>query len=362
MAVLVMGVGTPETLRQAADHTRILVGTAVRPSVFSEAAHSETLGREFNMVEAEDAMKWWTVRRSRDSFDFREADDVVNFAKAHGMKVSGHCLVWDHNNPAWPADGHFTAEQLSQLLKEHIATVMKHYASQVFAWDVVNEALDENGNLRDSIWYNKPGIGLAGQATAYIEQAFRRAHEADPQALLFYNDSGGEGLEKKSDAIYAMVKDFKQRHVPIDGVGFQMHISDFGIDTNAIAANIKRLTALGVQVHITELDVSLPIDRDGQATRDDLLRQADVYRRVVRASKTPAEPRFRPGDLQTNIHGSAPTLVAHAARACSSTLPIGRSQPTMPCWLSWSAGGNRIRHSEHASLGATSRSGAASLG
>jgi endo-1,4-beta-xylanase len=160
---------------------------------------------------------------------------------------------------------------------------MRHYASQVFAWDVVNEALDENGSLKDSPWYNQPGIGLAEKGSAYIEQAFRWAHEADPQALLFYNENGGEGLNRKSDAIYAMVKDFKRRGVPIDGVGLQMHIAALDFDTAAVAANIARLTALGLQVQITELDVSLPLDSTGLATRDDLLRQAKVYRGVVRA-------------------------------------------------------------------------------
>jgi endo-1,4-beta-xylanase len=95
-------------LRQAADPAHLLVGAAVRPSLFSEAAYSETLSREFNMVEPEDAMKWWTVRPNAGTFNFREGDEVVRFAQAHGMKVRGHCLVWDHNNPEWLAQGGFT--------------------------------------------------------------------------------------------------------------------------------------------------------------------------------------------------------------------------------------------------------------
>ena len=90
----------------------------------------------------------------------------MRFAQAHQMKVRGHCLVWDHDNPDWLARGNFTPKHLSRLLREHITRVMKHYAGQVFAWDVINEALDENGNVRDSIWYNKPGIGLSGQGTS----------------------------------------------------------------------------------------------------------------------------------------------------------------------------------------------------
>ena len=272
-------------LRQMADRDNLLIGAAVRPYLFSEAAYSETLAREFNMVEPEDAMKWWTVRREAGTFDFHQGDEVVRFAQAHGMKVRGHCLVWDHDNPNWLAQGHFSPVQLSSMLHEHIATVMKHYAGQVFAWDVVNEAFGENGQVKNSLWYNQPGIGLADEGTAYIEQAFRWARAADADALLFYNDNGGEGLNHKSDAIYAMVKDFRRRGVPIDGVGLQMHVETLDVDSAAIAANIARLTALGVQVHITELDVSLPLDANGLATSDDLRRQAEVYRGIVRACR-----------------------------------------------------------------------------
>jgi endo-1,4-beta-xylanase len=273
----------PTTLREAADHAGVLVGTAVRPSVFSEAAYSATLGREFNMVEPEDAMKWWMVRAKAGTFDFLEGDEVVRFAQAHGMKIRGHCLVWDHSNPQWLTDGHFTSDEMSHLLQEHISTVMKHYAGQVFAWDVVNEALDEKGKFKDSPWYNRPGIGFAGRDSAYVEQAFRWAREADPNALLFYNDNGAEGLNRKSDAQYAMLKDLKRRGVPIDGVGLQMHIPDLAFDPSGVSANIIRLTALGLQVHITELDVSLPIQADGSVRKEDRLRQAEVYRAVAHA-------------------------------------------------------------------------------
>jgi endo-1,4-beta-xylanase len=283
LAPAIFLVAGPRALRESAQTAGILIGAAVRPSLLSEAAYSATLAREFSMVEPEDAMKWWIARRRADAFDFRGGDEIVRYAQSHAMKIRGHCLVWDHDNPEWLAQGHFKPDRLSHLLQEHIATMMKHYAGQVFAWDVVNEALDENGNLKDSPWFNQPGIGLADKGTAYIEQAFRWAHEADPKALLFYNENGGEGLNRKSDAIYSMLRDFKHRGVPIDGVGLQLHISKLDIDTAAISANIARLTALGVQVHITELDVSVPLDSDGLAKNDDLLRQAEVYRGIVRA-------------------------------------------------------------------------------
>jgi endo-1,4-beta-xylanase len=161
--------------------------------------------------------------------------------------------------------------------------VMKHYAGKVFAWDVINEALDETGSPKNSPWYNQPGIGLSDKGTAYIAQVFRWAREADPDAQLFYNENGGEGSGVKADAIYAMAKEFKQRGVPIDGIGLQMHISQLDADTIAIAVNIARLAALGLQIHITELDVSLPLDSAGQATPIDLRRQADLYRSIATA-------------------------------------------------------------------------------
>ena len=272
-----------QTLRQAADQSGLLVGAAVRPSFLLEPAYASTLAREFNMVEAEDAMKWWVVRKNEDAYDFSQGDQLVHFAEEHDMKVRGHCLVWGRDNPKWLTQGRFTKKQLSKMLHEHIDRVMRHYAGHVFAWDVVNEALDENGNVRDSIWYNQPGIGLSRHGTAYIEQVFRWAHRADPHAQLFYNEAEGEEQNHKSDAIFTMIKNFKRRGVPIDGVGLQLHIPALAVDAAALEKNIARLTDLGLQVHITELDVSLPLYPRGRTNANDTARQAEVYRDVVRA-------------------------------------------------------------------------------
>lgn len=274
-----------QTLREYADKAGILVGAAVNPSLFGEEAYASTLVREFNMVEPENVMKWGTIRRTPDSFDFGPGDRVVSFAQAHGMKVRGHCLIWGKYNPAWLARASFTPEELSMMMRVHITTVAKHYAGQVFAWDVVNEAFDARGGMAHSIWYDGPGIGLKGKGTAYIEQAFRWAHEADSKALLFYNDYDAEGLNAKSDAIYAMVKDFKSRGVPIDGVGLQMHIFDLSTKgVEGLEANIARLTALGLQVHLTEMDVGLPLGAGGRLVDErDLKKQADIYRYAATA-------------------------------------------------------------------------------
>jgi endo-1,4-beta-xylanase len=264
----------------------MLIGTAVRPGQLSEAAYASTLAREFNMMEPEDALKWEVVHPEPQTFDFYPADQIVDFASRHDMKVRGHTLVWHRQNPKWLTEGKFTPSELAEILEKHIRTMVGHYRGKIFAWDVVNEASDElhPGELRSTIWRDQPGIGLAANGYAYMEQSFRWAHEADPQALLFYNEGADtEVVGPKSDAIYAMVRDFRQRGVPIDGVGLQMHISDLHADVASISANIKRFTALGVQVHITEMDVSLPVDANGNANPEDLQRQADIYRQIAGA-------------------------------------------------------------------------------
>ena len=278
--------GGPEAvpLRQTAESAGMLIGTAVRPSQFSEPRYATTLGREFNMVEPEDAMKWWVLHANAGRYDFSAGDQIVEFAAGHRMKVRGHTLVWGRSNPAWLSEAQYTSPQLSHLLQEHIETVVGHYRGRVFAWDVVNEAFDEHGKLRSSLWYDQPGIGFAGQGTAYIERCFRWAHTADPAALLFYNEAGAEEMNAKSDAIYAMAKDFVRRGVPIHGVGLQMHVENLHVDAASVSANIRRLTALGLQVHITELDVAIPVDASGNPRHvEDLDRQAEIYRLIASA-------------------------------------------------------------------------------
>lgn len=274
------------TLREAADRAGVLIGAAVRPEQLSEAAYAATLAAEFNMVEPEDEMKWEVLHPGPKSFDFFPANRIVAFAVQHQMKVRGHALVWHQQNPRWLSEGGYATDQLAQILETHIKTVVGHYRGKVFAWDVVNEAFDEPvvGRLRSTIWYDQPGIGLASKGTSYIEQCFRWAHEADPQALLFYNEAEAETVNPKSDAIYAMVRDFKHRGVPIDGVGLQMHIGNLHPDIASISANIGRFTALGLQVHITEMDVALPVDAAGQVRDpEDLQRQAEIYRQIAAA-------------------------------------------------------------------------------
>ncbi len=273
-----------QTLRSVASRAGILVSTAAAPYFLHQLDYTKTLASQYDMLEAENSMKWGPTEPQQGKFNFRGGDALVAFAEAHDMKVRGHNLLWAKDNPRWLRDGNFTPEQLRQIMREHIMRVAGHYAGKVLEWDVVNEAIDNQGKVGSSIWYDKPGIGLAGKGTAYIAQAFRWAHEADPKALLFYNDYDCAGINAKSDGIYAMVKQFKAEGVPIDGVGFQLHIHLDARGVSTFAKNLARFAKLGVQVQITELDVGLPIGPDRKLLHpSDLEKQAEIYRRVAQA-------------------------------------------------------------------------------
>jgi endo-1,4-beta-xylanase len=273
------------SLRDAADRAGMLVGAAVRPAQLAEPLYAGTLASEFNMLEPEDALKWEVLRPDPESFDFSQADKAVQFALRHNMKMRGHTLVWHRQNPAWLLAGHYTAAQLSALLEAHIKTVVGHYRGRIFAWDVANEALDEEhpDELRNTIWYARPGIGGAGEGFAYLARCFRWAHEADPEALLFYNEAEAEEINPKSNAVFAMVREFQRQGVPIHGVGLQMHIANLHPDVASISANIGRFVALGMQVHITEMDVALPVDAQGKASAEGLGQQARIFREITSA-------------------------------------------------------------------------------
>src|SRR5215475_526644 len=167
---LLAALSSAQTLRETASKAGVMVGAAVNVHYLSEADYSSTLSREFNLLEPEDAMKWEVLRPDETTFSFGDADRIVEFARAHDMKVRGHNLVWSTHNPERLTRGGYSSRKLSTLLRTHISHVVDHFHDKIFAWDVVNEALDEKGKLRDSIWYNQPGIG-AGPGDAYIEQA-----------------------------------------------------------------------------------------------------------------------------------------------------------------------------------------------
>jgi len=264
------------TLRQLADGRSFDIGASVRVRPLkNQEPYRQTLAREFNTVTAGNAMKFGPIHRERDRYTFEAADGVVEFAEEHGMKVRGHTLVWHQQNARWLRDGTFARDELVDVLRDHVTTVVARYRGRVFAWDVVNEAIDvgEPDSLRRGVWRDTIG-------PEYIDMAFRWAREADPKAKLFYNDYGIEGKNSKANAAYELVRGMVERGVPIDGVGLQMHIriNDYP-SPHALRANMERYGELGLEVHVTEMDVQI---YNGVGSREErLAAQAMVYRDML---------------------------------------------------------------------------------
>ena len=230
------------------------VGVAVTPQAL-KGAEKELILKHFNSLTAENAMKMGPIHPREDTYNWQPADEIADFTMTHNMKLRGHTLCWHNQTPDWIfKDGSGNAvsrDVLLQRLETHITEVVKRYRGKVYAWDVVNEAIDDDPNkfLRESPW-----LTIIGED--YIEKAFQFAHAADPDALLFYNDYNTENPAKR-ERIFQLVKKLKEANVPIHGIGLQGHWSIYEPDEKEIRASIQRFSSLGLQVHITELDVSV---------------------------------------------------------------------------------------------------------
>ncbi|MFC8849379.1 MULTISPECIES: endo-1,4-beta-xylanase [unclassified Micromonospora] len=264
--------GTAEaaaSLRSLADAKGRDIGFALDPNRLSESPYKQIGDAEFNLVVAENAMKWDATEPNRNQFSFGQGDAVVNYAASSDKKVYGHTLVWHNQMPGWTAN--LSGSDLLAAMKNHIAGVAGHFKGKVFAWDVVNEAFADGGSggRRDSILQQRIG-------NSWIEEAFHAARAADPGAKLCINDYSTDGINAKSTAIYNLVRDFKARGVPIDCVGFQAHLI-IGQVPGDMQANLQRFADLGVDVRITELDIRM--STPANATK--LATQAADYKKVV---------------------------------------------------------------------------------
>jgi len=267
-------------LKELASARGIYIGTAVTPGpLFNnpEVAYSNILVREFNIIVAENDMKFENLEPSSNNFNFSTADKIVNLAIANGMKIRGHVLVW-HQQSGWASSVN-NPEALSNILSNHIFTVMRLFSNKVQYWDVVNEAIDDNlnnsattfyPNLRKSFWWTNLGSN-------YIEYAFQLARAADPTAKLFYNDYSIEAYNNKAYYTFLLVSNLKAKGL-IDGIGLQMHIdTNFNPYSNGFANNLKRFSDLGLEIHITEMDVRIPVP----SSYENYTAQAKTYKDVL---------------------------------------------------------------------------------
>jgi endo-1,4-beta-xylanase len=261
--------GVPSLYQKYA--TYFPIGAAVDSQSYT--THAPILKTHFNSVTCENEMKWDALEPTENSFSYGNADAIVNFATTNSKKVRGHTLVWYSQNPSWVfsngSGGMATKDVLLARMKNHITKVMQHFQGKVYAWDVVNEAINNDGTYRDgtladdkkSLWYQ-----IIGQS--YIAEAFKAAHAADANAKLFYNDYY-DYIPAKRDGIYNMLKGLLDSGVTVHGVGLQTHLNiqpSTDMTNQAYYQNVADLEAaivkyasLGLEVQITEMDVSLYI-------------------------------------------------------------------------------------------------------
>lgn len=238
------------SLREAAAAAGKYVGAAVSIDALREdETYSLVLAQEFDEVTPENAMKWEPLAPTADTYDWVDADEIVDAAEANGQTVKGHTLIWHQQYPTW-LSASMTPDELRSAMQAHIETTMTRYRGRVRAWDVVNEAVDvaSASGYTESIFYAILG-------PQYIAEAFRFAREADPDALLFYNEVGIERRGAKADFTYEMIGALLADDVPIDGVGFQSHVSihrypSFG----NLQHNLARFGELGLRVNLSEID------------------------------------------------------------------------------------------------------------
>lgn len=236
------------------------IGVAVSPRELKTDA-AELVAKHFNSITAENAMKMGPIHPRENEYFWRDADTIVAFAKRHNMKMRGHALVWHTQAPNWlftSANGDTVSKEvLLQRIKDHITTVVNRYKGNIYAWDVVNEAIDDNDAqyMRNTAFYRITGED-------FIAKAFEYAHAADPNAILFYNDYNTENTGKR-DRIYRLVKGLKDAGVPIHGVGLQGHWSVNNPAKEQLEKSIQLFSSLGLQVQVTELDVSVYAGRQG---------------------------------------------------------------------------------------------------
>lgn len=263
-----------ETLRAVADDADFHLGAAVAADPLrTDAGYWQSLRRGFNTVTAENAMKMGPMRPEPGVYDFTDADAVADFAETYDMTLRGHTLVWHNQVPDWFQEWDYTDEQLADFLRDHVHTVAGRYRGKVDAWDVVNEAVADDGSMRDTVWYEAMG-------ERYLDRSFRWAREVAPDTDLFYNDYGADSVNAKSDAVYDLLERLLDRGVPVDGVGLQMHALRGTPDSESVRENVERFVDLGLDVHVTEMDVSYA---KADAPDDLLARQAEDYRAVLEA-------------------------------------------------------------------------------
>ncbi len=262
-----------------------MIGVAVNQRNVTNAQQQALVRQEFNSMTAENDMKPEPTEPQEGQFNWENADRIANFARANGIKLRGHCLMWHSQIGKWMLSDNPTKEVFYQRMKNHIQAIVTRYKDVVYCWDVVNEAMSDDPNATDP-YRQSPMYKLCGDE--FIAKAFQFAREADPNALLFYNDYSTVDAHKR-EYIYNMVKKMKDAGVPIDGIGMQGHYNIYYPTEQQLDEAISRFKQVVKHIHVTELDIRVNEEMGGQlqfsregVTVTDSVKQylADQYARV----------------------------------------------------------------------------------
>ena len=258
-----------DSLRALAAKQGLRIGTAVdMAKLGTDQAYTSTVDSQFSVVSPENVMKWDAVEPTRGVENWQPADQLVKSAQQNGQAVRGHTLVWHNQLPSWltdgVADGSIDNAQLKGILHQHITDEVSHFRGKIWQWDVVNEVFANSWDTPLPDGLNSTDFWIQHLGTGVVADAFRWAHQADPKALLMYNDyniTGEDGSNAKFQAVYDFVKTLKAQGVPIDGIGEQGHLdTQYGFDANLFQSDLQAFGNLGLKVAITEADVRTFVD------------------------------------------------------------------------------------------------------
>lgn len=307
LALTVYSTAQNQTTLKDAYKGCFMVGAALNPVQFNSQDQVEDaiIKRQFNTISPENVLKWERVHPQPGTYDFAPADKYVEFGQQNHMFVIGHTLIWHSQVPKWVFEDDkgnpVSRDTLLDRMHDHINKVVGRYKGRINGWDVVNEALNEDGTLRQSPW-----MKIIGED--YIEKAFRFAHEADPKAELYYNDYSLENEAKLKGAV-ELIKKLKAKGVPITGVGTQGHFHMDWPSIEDVDRTINEFGTLGIRVMVTELDIDvLP-----QATQS---QTADVSLNLAADPKLNPYPSGLPDAVQQALAKRYADLFGTYAKHC----------------------------------------------
>ncbi|EGG01430.1 family 10 glycoside hydrolase [Melampsora larici-populina 98AG31] len=247
-------------------------GVAVNSTLLKiDSEYRKIIEEGFEVLTPENAMKWELTEKVRGVFTFEDADEIVNYASEHNKRSRGHTIIWQQQVPSWLPE--LDPEELIKAIQDHLKALLHHYKGRLYAIDICNEIIEEDGSFKNTFWYQKLN-------KTFPRIALKTARELDPTVKLYINDYSIEAINKKSDGLYQLAKELKEQGL-LDGIGFQSHFTVGGVPKD-MQENLERFAALDLDVAITELDIRMKLP----SSNEDINQQAQDYSNVVKICRS----------------------------------------------------------------------------